>query len=63
VLLVFGTIMSFTTRGVSDNFNESKPIAFSIYNTTFTTLIVMLIGLLQSGVLSIMQLLVFAVHW
>jgi hypothetical protein len=60
---VFGTIMSFTTRGVSDNFNESKPIAFSIYNTTFTTLIVMLIGLLQSGVLSIMQLLVFAVHW
>ncbi len=29
----------------------------------FTTLIVMLIGLLQSGILSIMQLLVFAVHW
>ena len=63
VLLVFGTIMSFTTRGVSDNFNESRPIAFSIYNTTFTTLIVMLIALLQNGVLSIFQLIVFAVHW
>jgi hypothetical protein len=30
ILLVFGTIMSFTTRGVNDNFNESRPIAFSV---------------------------------
>jgi hypothetical protein len=30
ILLVFGTIMSFTTRGVTDNFNESKPIAFAV---------------------------------
>ena len=80
--------MSFTTRGVTQNFNESKPsermmsqqplmllfscsfvfvvliaVAFSIYNTTFTTLIVMLIGLLQNGALSIMQLIVFSIHW
>ncbi len=29
-MLVFGTIMSFTTRGVNDNFNESRVIAFSV---------------------------------
>ena len=63
LILVFGTIMSFTTRGVSDNFNESRPIAFSIYNTTFTSLIVMLIALMQNGILSLMLLLVFAIHW
>lgn len=28
--------MSFTTRGVSENFNESKSIAFSVYNQLFT---------------------------
>jgi hypothetical protein len=32
LVLVFGCIMAFTTRSVSENFNESKSIAFAIYN-------------------------------
>lgn len=61
--LVFGAIMSFTSeqtllgflefgfaflaRGVSENFNESKTIAWSIYSVLFTSLIVVLIAMLQ----------------
>jgi hypothetical protein len=30
MLMLFGALMSFSTRSVSENFNESKPIAFSV---------------------------------
>jgi hypothetical protein len=29
-LLLFGAMMSFSTRSVSENFNESKPIALAV---------------------------------
>ena len=63
LILLFGVVMSFTTRGVSENFNESKSIAFSIYNQLFTVVIVALIGALQSGVLNIMMLMSFTIFW
>jgi hypothetical protein len=30
LMLLFGALMSFSTRSVSENFNESKPIALSV---------------------------------
>jgi hypothetical protein len=35
VILCFGALMSFSTRSVSENFNESKPIAFSVHHPCY----------------------------
>jgi hypothetical protein len=64
VMLLFGALMSFSTRSVSENFNESKPIAFSIYNVLFTSVIVLLIGLLQqSDGRTLYLLAIFTIYW
>lgn len=64
LILLFGAMMSFSTRSVSENFNESKPIAFSIYNVLFTCCIVVPIALLQqSDGRTLYILAVFTVYW
>jgi hypothetical protein len=64
LMLLFGAMMSFSTRTVSENFNESKPIAFSIYNVLFTACIIIPIGLLnQSDGRTLYLLGVFAIYW
>jgi ABC-type xylose transport system permease subunit len=64
VILLFGALMSFSTRSVSENFNESKPIAFSIYNVLFTCCIVVPIALLQqSDGRTLYLLAVFTLFW
>jgi hypothetical protein len=64
VLLLFGALMSFSTRSVAENFNESKSIAFSIYNVLFTLCLVIAIGLLQQGDGRTLYLLViFTLFW
>ena len=40
MLLLFGCVMSFSTRKVSGTFNESTSVAWSIYNTILATVIV-----------------------
>ena len=41
---------------VSDNFNESRSIALSIYNVLFSSIVIVAIGFLQSGMIQIMEL-------
>ncbi len=41
VLLLFGCVMSFSTRKVSGTFNESTSVAWSIYNTILATVILL----------------------
>jgi hypothetical protein len=64
LMLLFGGLMSFSTRSVSENFNESKPIAFSIYNVLFTCCIIIPIALLnQSDGRTLYLLAIFTVYW
>jgi hypothetical protein len=64
LLLLFGALMSFSTRSVSENFNESRSIAFAIYNVIFTLAIVILLALLQqSDGRTLMILVVATVYW
>jgi hypothetical protein len=64
LMLLFGAMMSFSTRSVSENFNESKPIAFSIYNVLFTCCIIIPIALLQQGDGRTLYLLaMFTIYW
>jgi len=39
-LLVFGAVMGFTTRKVTQHYNEASSIAWSVYNAVFVSLIV-----------------------
>jgi hypothetical protein len=64
LMLLFGALMSFSTRSVSENFNESKPIALAIYNVLFTACIIVPIAMLnQSDGRTLYLLAVFAVYW
>jgi hypothetical protein len=64
LMLLFGAMMSFSTRSVSENFNESKSIAFTIYNVLFTCLIIIPIALLQqSDGRTLYMLAIFAIYW
>jgi len=72
-------LQSFSTRSVSENFNESKSTAFSIYNVLFTCLLVIPIvskanvnetftrgsfqAMLQQGVVPVVELASFALFW
>jgi hypothetical protein len=64
LILLFGAMMSFSTRSVSENFNESKPIALAIYNVLFTSCIIVPIALLtQSDGRTLYLLAIFGVYW
>ena len=64
LMLLFGAIMSFSTRSVSENFNESRPIALSIYNVLFTCCLIIPIALLTSNDGRTLYLLaIFAIYW
>jgi len=41
--LLFGTVMSFSTRKVSSTFNESSSVGWSIYNAIFACIVVIAI--------------------
>jgi hypothetical protein len=47
LMLLFGALMSFSTRSVAEHFNESRSIAFAIYNVLFTLAVIIPIALLQ----------------
>ena len=64
LLLLFGAMMAFSTRHVTGKFNESGPIALTIYNCVFSVGIVVPIALLTSAngdVLLVLQL--FLLLW
>ena len=64
VLLIYGAILAFSTRRVSQQFNESQPIAWAIYNVVFSIGIVAPIVFVISAVGDVLiLLLVFVVLW
>jgi hypothetical protein len=64
LLLLFGALMSFSTRSVSENFNESRSIALSIYNVLFTLAVVILLALLQqSDGRTLIILVISTIYW
>ena len=59
LILLFGAVMSFSTRTVASNFSDSRPTALSIYNVCFCAVIVVPIALLQTGILPVVELVGF----
>jgi len=64
VLLLFGAVMGLATRNVNATFNESKAIAYAIYSTCFTLVVilpvVLLLGQLGDGLVAIIA---FGLWW
>ena len=64
VWLCLGALLAFSTRSVSDAFNESKVVALQIYNVIFSVgLIAPLITLTSAIGDALTTLLVFAITW
>lgn len=62
--VVMGTLLAFSTRSVSDQFNESKAIALTIYNVTLAvSLVAPLIVFINAMGNTLMILLVFLLTW
>ena len=62
--LLFGTVMSFSTRKVSSTFNESSPVGWSIYNAIVACVVIIAIVTFTGAVgdtLVLMEL--FLVFW
>lgn len=63
-LLLFGSIMSFTTRKVSHKFNESTSVTWSIYNTVLATcVIILVISFIDAVGSSLVVLMLIVIYW
>ena len=64
LLLLYGALLAFSTRRVTDHFNESQSIAWAIYNVLFSIGIVIPIIIFVGAIGDVMILLVlFVVLW
>jgi phosphate transport system substrate-binding protein len=64
VLLLYGALLAFSTRRVTDHFNESQSIAWAIYNVVFSVGIVIPIIVFVGAVGDVIVMLVlFVILW
>ena len=64
ILLLFGSVVAFTTRKVSTQFSESSQVAWSIYNTIFASvLLIGIIGFTQSSGTALYILVLILILW